>query len=570
MDESQKQLIDKLKSSNNVLVTVGRDPSVDQLAALLGLTLFINKQGKHAAAVFSGEVPSTLEFLRPEDTIEKNTDSLRDFIIALDKSKADKLRYKVENDVVRIFITPYKASITQDDFEFSQGDFNVDLVVTLGVQSQDDLDEAIISHGRILHDATVASITTTPEGGIGTINWHAPGASSLSELVCGLVQSLDKNLLDEQISTAILTGIVAETDRFSNEKTTAQTMSASAALMAAGANQQLVASKLQESDGGFGGVDTSNDDKDPEGKDTPDDKPKDDGTLEIDHEKETSDDEDKPLIELPAPDEDAAEAATPDDNLEEAQPDTGGLSGGSKLITEPPTLGGTLTSSIHEEELDPSTDPFSLPKSEPPQLLSRKDDSLQPAAPPAPQPAAQAAPTEETPAPEPVLQPAPLDFQPPQPDAPAPITLNPAPASDDNQSDQGQYSTLADLEESINSPHTAPDAVNTGDDSAPTAAPEASLDAARDEVSRAITEATMAGNTAPEAIEALNAQPMTEGLHGNPTPPSGDPLTPPAPTPLSTQDDQQQTGPQVVDPTAPPPVPPPIPFQFGQQPPQQQ
>ena len=35
--------------------------------------------------VRSGSVPSTLEFLQPEDTLEQNTDSLRDFIISLDK-----------------------------------------------------------------------------------------------------------------------------------------------------------------------------------------------------------------------------------------------------------------------------------------------------------------------------------------------------------------------------------------------------------------------------------------------------------------------------------------------------
>src|SRR5487761_1364891 len=129
MDEAKKQLVNKLKSANNVLVTVSRDPSVDQLAACLGLALLLNKQGKHTAAVFSGDVPSTLEFLQPEEILEKNTDSLRDFIIALDKSKADKLRYKVEDNVVRIFITPYRTSINEKDLEFSQGDFNVDLVV---------------------------------------------------------------------------------------------------------------------------------------------------------------------------------------------------------------------------------------------------------------------------------------------------------------------------------------------------------------------------------------------------------------------------------------------------------
>src|SRR5580698_8254399 len=135
MDNSAKtDLADKLKSANNILVTVSANPSVDQLSACIGLTLMLNKLDKHATAVFSGAVPETIEFLKPEDTLEKNTDSLRDFIIALDKSKADKLRYKVEDKVVKIFITPYKTSLSEKDLEFSQGDFNVDVVIALGVQ----------------------------------------------------------------------------------------------------------------------------------------------------------------------------------------------------------------------------------------------------------------------------------------------------------------------------------------------------------------------------------------------------------------------------------------------------
>src|ERR1039458_5758011 len=244
MENTKQQLVDRIKSASNVLVTVGRNPSVDALSALLGLTLILNKQGKHAAAVFSGDVPSTIEFLQPEETIEKNTDSLRDFIIALDKNKADKLRYKVEDNVVRIFITPYKTSISQEDFEFSEGDFNIDVVIAIGVRQQEDLDEAITAHGRVLHDATVATINIVPDAGLGSINWSEPQASSLSELVTELVQVLGANLFDEQIATALLTGIVAETDRFSNDKTSSVTMSMSATLMKAGANQQLVARLL--------------------------------------------------------------------------------------------------------------------------------------------------------------------------------------------------------------------------------------------------------------------------------------------------------------------------------------
>jgi nanoRNase/pAp phosphatase (c-di-AMP/oligoRNAs hydrolase) len=242
----QKQAIaDRLRQANNILVTVSTNPTVDQLASCIGLTLGLNKMGKHAIAVFSGAIPETIQFLQPESTFEKNTDSLRDFIIALDKAKADKLRYKVEDKIVKIFITPYKTSLTDQDLEFSQGEFNVDVVLAIGVHTQADMDQAITAHGRILHDATVVTINTQPGGELGSMNWLDPKASSLSELVVSLLGILGKQLMDGQIATALLTGIVAETARFSNSKTTSLAMSMSAELMAAGANQQLVVSKLQ-------------------------------------------------------------------------------------------------------------------------------------------------------------------------------------------------------------------------------------------------------------------------------------------------------------------------------------
>ncbi len=57
----------------------------------------------------------------------------------------------------------------------------------------------------------------------------------------------DKPLLDKQIATALLTGIVAATDRFSNTLTSSKAMTVAAQLMAAGADQQLIAAKLKES-----------------------------------------------------------------------------------------------------------------------------------------------------------------------------------------------------------------------------------------------------------------------------------------------------------------------------------
>ena len=243
----KQSVVARVQQANNVLVTVKSNPSVDELAATIGMTLMLNKLGKHATAVFSGEVPSTLEFLKPEETLETNTDSLRDFIVSLDKAKADKLRYKVEENVVRIYITPYRTSITQEDLEFTQGDFNVDVVLALGVTQREELDQAIMNHGRILHDATVITVTAGQDySELGNINWQEAGASSLSEMLVSISEAFQGGLIDEQIATAFLTGIVSETERFSNPKTSPKVMTMAAQLMAAGANQQLIANELEK------------------------------------------------------------------------------------------------------------------------------------------------------------------------------------------------------------------------------------------------------------------------------------------------------------------------------------
>ncbi|MEK7594165.1 MAG: hypothetical protein AAB436_00820 [Patescibacteria group bacterium] len=553
MDDAKQQLAEKLKTANNILVTVSRDPSVDQLASCIGLTLLLNKQGKHAAAVFSGNVPSTLEFLQPEETIEKNTDSLRDFIIALDKSKADKLRYKVEDNVVRIFITPYKTSISQADLEFSEGDFNVDLVIALGVQQQEDLDEAITAHGRILHDATVACINTSLDGGLGSINWNDPQASSLCELITELASATGAGQFDEQIATALLTGIVAETNRFSNDKTSSQTMSASAALMNAGANQQLVASKLSETPSGSfdgdGGVKLA--------------AIEDDGTMEINHSEEAVEPSEatEAQTDSPADQPETFDLPTPSvDGLpsEEAHP--------PKLMTEPPSLGGQLTANSASEQLEQSIDPLGVPSQDPPQLLDRKPEPLSFDSPadsttPNPDPAA-APPAWVPPAPAPINI-APngelsADSQPP---------AGPAPdASPTSAAAANPYSTLSDLEEAVQSPHVQAE----------------HMDEARDEVSQAFNDSVASAPELPNPIEALNAQPLGEALHPDPNPvPMPEASVPPMPiTPQSqvptSLDSSQPTvinpapvTDQPVDPNAPPPVPPPIPFQFGN-PPQSQ
>lgn len=356
-------VVERLQSANNVLVTVSNNPTVDQLAACLGLTLILNKMGKHATAVFSGEVPSTIAFLQPEKTLEKNTDSLRDFIIALDKSKADKLRYKVEDEMVKIFITPYKTSINEADFSFSQGDFNVDAIVALGVHDRVQLDQTILAHGRILHDAVVMSFNTQGGHQLGSIPWVEPNASSLCEMVGDVGYKMQPNIFDAQISTSLLTGIVAETNRFSNQKASPHTMSIAGVLMAAGASQQLVSAKLEEA------ARQKTPQANKEAGEPAGDKKPGDGLIEIPHEAAEPEPQKEEQAASPPSPEEPELPDVPGAVFEE--PENNGPSG--RIMHEPPKLGGQLTANSVPEykQYSDTTDPLTRGDEKEGRILNR-------------------------------------------------------------------------------------------------------------------------------------------------------------------------------------------------------
>lgn len=245
-----RKIGEKIKDSENILVALSRNPSVDEIAAAIALTIYLDGIQKHTTAIYSGKTPDTLAFLRPEDTFETNTASLQDFIIALNKEKADHLRYRLEGDFVKVYITPYKTMITEKDLEFMRGDFNVDLVLALNVPTAADLDEALSEHGRIMHDASAVDITVGAPGRFGEIEWSDPNESSVSEMVANLIFFLQPNdmPLEKDVATALLTGIVAATDRFSNAQTTSETLQLASKLMSMGADQQLISSHVITND----------------------------------------------------------------------------------------------------------------------------------------------------------------------------------------------------------------------------------------------------------------------------------------------------------------------------------
>ena len=240
------RVVEKIKASENILIALSKNPNIDEISAALGLAMILDTMRKHVTAIFSGQVPNVLQFLKPEETFEKTTNSLQDFIIALSKDKVDHISYKIEGDFVKVYVTPYKATIGQADLSMSHGDYNVDLVICFNIISGDEIDPALSEYGRIMHDATAINLTVDTPGRFAELEWQDSNVSSISEMIVGLADRLGLVSFSEQVATALLTGIVASTDHFSNPRTSSNTMSIASKLMSFGANQQLISSQIME------------------------------------------------------------------------------------------------------------------------------------------------------------------------------------------------------------------------------------------------------------------------------------------------------------------------------------
>jgi hypothetical protein len=303
-----------------------------------------------------------------------------------------------------------------------------------------------------------------------------------------------------------------------------------------------------------------------------------DGSLAIDHaadeEQASSPEEISDLPEVqPDHQEETQGSGEPDqqNNSDNNDSDSAG-SGGSRLILQPPTLGGTLTANSRPEDLDPSTDPMTVPTDDTPLLSHDTPDDKEPKDILAPLdtpkgPAPEAPPEEAM-----LVEDVPFDpfAQAKAPEATPAVPAEPVPQPPQEPVDD---QTLTDLESAVDSPHLADSAPEPPTSPGDLPDADAALAAAHEAFD-------VAESSLPEKPAAFNSTGLMEVAQDEPAaeeptqPPENTPPAPPAdvlidpatgkltyPSNLVSPTADLPADPTATtnnDPSAPPPVPPPM------------
>lgn len=238
---SQEQIKDQLGKNEAILICVGKNPEGDALGSALALYGALKKLGKKVDIVSPSAILEKFSFMPAAGFISHRLEGARDYVFSLDieKNKLQQLRYEVEDDKLKIFITAKNGDISKDRISLDSSRFNYELIVVLGESDLEGLGQIYDDNSELFYDVPVINIDNNPSNEyFGKINLVDVAASSTAEIVFNLLNDLDEKLIDENVATDLLTGIIAATESFQNKNTTPKAFMAAATLIAKGANKQ--------------------------------------------------------------------------------------------------------------------------------------------------------------------------------------------------------------------------------------------------------------------------------------------------------------------------------------------
>jgi bifunctional oligoribonuclease and PAP phosphatase NrnA len=246
-DTNQAESIQILKNANNILIVPSTPMDGDSIGSALAMQSVLRKLGKTVTVASSEPVPESLKFLPFVGQIETEIAISNDFVISLDTEGAevDHLKYEVEPNKINIIVTPKQGQFHGHNITFPEPEASYDLI--LAVDTGD-----IVQLGK-LYEENKAFFEKTPmlnidhhasNGKFGTYNYVDPSVAAATQILTPLIQEMEKEapeeLIDEDVATLLLVGIITDTGSFQHTNTSPEAFEVAADLLERGARQQEI------------------------------------------------------------------------------------------------------------------------------------------------------------------------------------------------------------------------------------------------------------------------------------------------------------------------------------------
>ncbi|MEK7559567.1 MAG: hypothetical protein AAB521_04645 [Patescibacteria group bacterium] len=217
------QLKDLISKNQSIGIAVGKNPSIDAMAAALSLFLTLKSDGKNVNIVCPTEPLVEHSRLVGIDRVKKDFELQGgDMTVSFpyQEGEIEKISYTLENGLLNIIVKAGQDGLTfsEKDVIFKRSEGYPTLLFVIGTSRLSDLDRIYDAEG--LKDTTVVNIDNKSDNqGYGDISIVTPNSSSISEKVADIMLSMNLNI-DIDMAQNLLTGIENATENFQSSKTT--------------------------------------------------------------------------------------------------------------------------------------------------------------------------------------------------------------------------------------------------------------------------------------------------------------------------------------------------------------
>lgn len=234
-----RQLKDVINQGSRVLLVCGKNPQFDSLAAVLGLSDFLEDAGRAVTAVCPDELSGAAKGLLGWEKIGR--DLVKNFVITLTSAvgNVEKVSYYTEGDDLNLVVHPHPqaSSFSPDQVKYKQGGGDYDSIFVLGSQRLSDLGGIYLGEEDVFSKAVIINIDKQKDNTrFGKFNLVRPGASSVSEIVIFLLKSLGMKV-NQRAVTNLMAGLAGATNDFRSPAVSAETFEAAAFCLRSGAQR---------------------------------------------------------------------------------------------------------------------------------------------------------------------------------------------------------------------------------------------------------------------------------------------------------------------------------------------
>lgn len=247
---THEQFLTMLERSKRPLILLSANPNVDDFSSAFGVASLLSKLTKPVEIVTSGgTTPKALSFLQNTTPVRGDIQNIAKLTLKVKLAKAglDELSYNKDDDAneLHIHLLPKQGYWKPEDVTVETQSYKYDLLICIGGADLEQFGDVYDCYQDFFFKTPIINIDHSGKNEhYGQANVVDMSAVACAEVCYDLFCQIDESLIDEEVATYFLTGMIHKTRSFRSENVTPKTLKVAGDLISRGARRDEIVAKL--------------------------------------------------------------------------------------------------------------------------------------------------------------------------------------------------------------------------------------------------------------------------------------------------------------------------------------